>query len=132
MGEHVPDIDLFPVVMNGSNQTIFVTSNIEHGKFPHQVGSGERDFQICKRSIISMPDYGVPLIQRALCIRMLLRKFDQPFPGDYMHQSIISHYEINVNRHNHLSRQGIIRDAAGGYEQSLIGGYLGEFDNKKG
>lgn len=93
----MPDIDLFPVVMNDNNQTIFVTSDIEHGKFIHQVGGGERDFQIGKRNIIGFPDYGVPLIQRALCIRMPPGKFDQPFPSDYMHPIILSHYEINVN-----------------------------------
>jgi hypothetical protein len=51
MGEHMMDIDLFPVVVNGNNQAIFVSRDVEHGKLFHLVCRRERDPQFGERRI---------------------------------------------------------------------------------
>jgi hypothetical protein len=62
MGEHMPDIDLFAVVVNGNNQPIFVPRDIEDGKFSHLVCGGERDPQFGERGIGGFTDGGIPMI----------------------------------------------------------------------
>lgn len=62
MREHVPDIDLFSVVVNRNNQAIFVPRDIEHGKFFHLVCGGERDPQFGERGIIGFTDDGIPMV----------------------------------------------------------------------
>jgi hypothetical protein len=64
MGEHTPDIDLFPVVVNGNNQAIFVSSDIKDGEFLYLVCGGERDPQFCKRGVIGFSYNGIPMVQR--------------------------------------------------------------------
>jgi|RhiMetdeSRZDD1v2_1073273.scaffolds.fasta_scaffold07100_1 hypothetical protein len=62
MGKHMPDIDLFPVVMYGSNQAIFVPRDVEHGKFSYLVCGGERDPQFDKRGIVRFANDGIPMV----------------------------------------------------------------------
>jgi hypothetical protein len=62
MGEHMPDIDLFAVVVYGNNQAIFVSRDVEHGKFSHLVCGGERGSQFDERSIISLANDGIPMV----------------------------------------------------------------------
>ena len=62
MGEHMTDIDLFPVVVNGNNQAIFVSRDVEHGKLFHLVCRGERDPQFGERRIIGFTDNGIPMV----------------------------------------------------------------------
>ena len=96
MGKHMPDIHHFPVIVNGGNQAVFVSSDIEHGKFFHLVCRGECDPQFRKGGVISFPDYGVPVVQRNTGIGMLLSKLDQPFSRDDMDRTSLSQYEIGV------------------------------------
>ena len=98
MGEHMPDIDLFPVVVNGNNQAIFVPSDIEHGKYFHLVCRGERDPQFRERGVISSPDYGIPLVQRNAGIGMLPSKLNQPFSRNDMDNTRLSQPEIVVKK----------------------------------
>jgi len=79
MGERMPDIDLFPVVVNGNNQSISVPRDVEHGKFLHLVCGGKRNPQFGERGVIGFPDDGVPMIQRNPRIGMLPSELDQPF-----------------------------------------------------
>lgn len=37
MGQHVPDVHLLSVVMNGNNQTVFIPSDVEDRELPHLV-----------------------------------------------------------------------------------------------
>ena len=62
MGEHMPDIDLFPVVVNSNYQAIFVPRDVEHGKFSHLVCGRERDPQFDKRGIIGFADNSIPVV----------------------------------------------------------------------
>jgi hypothetical protein len=62
MGEHMPDIDLFTVVVNSNNQAIFVSPDVEHGKFSHLVCGGKRDPQFGERGIIGFTDDGMPMV----------------------------------------------------------------------
>ena len=62
MGKHMPDIDLFPVVVYRNNQAIFVPREVEHGKFSHLVCGGERDPQFDKRGIVRFANDGIPMV----------------------------------------------------------------------
>ena len=84
MGERMPDIDLFPVVVNGNNQSKFVPGDVEHGKFSRLVCSGECDPQFSERGVIRFPDDAIPMAQRNPRIRMLPSELDQPFSRDDM------------------------------------------------
>jgi hypothetical protein len=79
MGEHVPYIGLFPVVMNGNNQSKFVASYVEDGKFSHLVCGRKGNPQFGKRSVIGFADDGIPAAQRNPRIGMPAAKLDQPF-----------------------------------------------------
>jgi hypothetical protein len=74
----MPDIDLFPVVVNGNNQAIFVPSDIKDGEFLDLVCGGECDPQFCKRGVIGYPYDGIPLVQLNPCIGVFLSKLGQP------------------------------------------------------
>ena len=84
MGERMPDIDLFPVVVNGDNQAVFVPSDIKHGKFFHLVCRGERDPQFRKSGVIGFPNDDIPMVQRNPRIGMLPSELGQPFSRDDM------------------------------------------------
>ena len=62
MGKHMPDIDLFPVVVNGNNQAIFVPRDNEHGKLSYLVCGGERDPQFDIRGIIRFANDAIPMV----------------------------------------------------------------------
>jgi hypothetical protein len=62
MGKHMPDIDLFPVVVNSNYQAVFVSRDVEHGKFAHLVRGSERDPQFDKRGIVSFANNGIPAV----------------------------------------------------------------------
>jgi len=96
VGEHIPDIDFLSVIVDGDNQTIFVASDIEYGKFPHQVGCWECYLQLNQGCEIGFSDNGGPPIQRVPSIRMFPGKLDQPLPRDDVHTDTISHNEIDV------------------------------------
>jgi hypothetical protein len=86
--EHMPDIDLFPVVMNGNNQSEFVTRNVKHGKFSYLVREGERDPQFDERGVIGFTDDAIPMAQRNPSIGMLPSELGQPFSCDDMQPGI--------------------------------------------
>lgn len=62
MGKHMPDIDLFPVVVNGNNQAIVVPRDVEYGKLSYLVCGGERYPQFDKRGIVRFANDGVPIV----------------------------------------------------------------------
>jgi hypothetical protein len=62
MGEHMPDIDLFAVVVYGNEQAIFVPRDVEHGKFSYLVCGRERGLQFDERGIIGLTDDSVPMV----------------------------------------------------------------------
>lgn len=84
MGEHVPNVDLFPVVVNGNNQSKFVPRYIEHGKFSHLVCGGKGNPQFGERRVIGFPNDGIPVVKRNPRIGMLPGELDQPFSRDNM------------------------------------------------
>jgi hypothetical protein len=85
MGKHMPDIDLFSVVVNGNNQAIFVSRDVEHGKLSYLVYEGKRDPQIDKRCVVRFANDGKPMVQRNPCIGMFASELDQPSSRDDMH-----------------------------------------------
>ena len=84
MGEHMPDIDLSTVVVNGNKQSKFVPRDVEHGKFFHLVCGGKRNPQFGERGVIGFPDDGIPVAQRNLGIGMPPSEIDQPFSRNDM------------------------------------------------
>ena len=94
MGQHVPDVHLLSIVMNGNNQTVFIPSDVEDRELPHLVRGGKCDPQVGEGGIIGFPDNGKPVKQRGPRSRMFVREFDQPPSGDDMHSAMVSQYEI--------------------------------------
>jgi hypothetical protein len=84
MGKHVPDIDLFSVVVNGNNQAIFVPRDVEHGKFSYLVCRGKCNPQFDKRRIVRFANDGIPMVQRNPRIGILPSELDQPSARDDM------------------------------------------------
>jgi hypothetical protein len=89
MGEHMPDIDLFPVIVNGNYQAIFVSRDVEHGKVSYLVRRGKRDPQFGERGEICFVDDAIPMVQRNSRIGMLAGELDQPFSRNDMHTRLI-------------------------------------------
>jgi hypothetical protein len=85
--EHMPDIDLFPVVVNGDNQSEFVT-DVKHGTFLYLVRERERDPQFDERGVVGFPDDAIPMAQRNPSIGMLPSELGQPFSRDDMQPRI--------------------------------------------
>lgn len=97
MGEHVPYVDLFAVVMNRNDQSKFVSRYVEHGKISHLVCGREGNPQFGKKGVIGFSDDAIPVVQRNPRIGMFPGKFDQPFSRDDMQTlKIISRFEIAV------------------------------------
>lgn len=96
MCEYVPDKNLLSVVMNGNNETVLISSDIEDREMPGLVRGGKRDSQMGEGGIISLPDNGKPVVQRDPRIRMCLSEFGQPPSGDDMHTDTVSQYEIRI------------------------------------
>jgi hypothetical protein len=76
MGEHVPYVDLFAVVMNGNDQSKFVSRYVEHGKISHLVCGREGNPQVRKRGVIGFPDDAIPMVQRNPRVGMFPGKLD--------------------------------------------------------
>ena len=84
MGKHMPDIDLFPVIVNGNNQAIFVSCDIENRRFSDLICGGKRDPQLGKRGIVRFANDSIPTIQGNPCIGMRAGELNQSFSRDDM------------------------------------------------
>ena len=62
MGEHMSDIDLLAVVVDGNDQAIFVSRDVEHSKLSYLVYRGECGPQFDERGIIGLTDDDVPMV----------------------------------------------------------------------
>ena len=50
MSENMTNVYFLPIEMNGSNQAIFVTTNIEHNQSSNQVGTCKESVKLVERS----------------------------------------------------------------------------------
>jgi hypothetical protein len=89
MGEHMPDIDLFPVKMNGDNQAIFISRDIENGKVFYLVRREKRDLQFRERGKIGFINDAIPMAQRNSRVGVLASELNQPFSRNDVHTRII-------------------------------------------
>jgi hypothetical protein len=76
MGEYVPYVDLFAVVMNSNDQSKFISRYVENRKMSHLVCGWEGNPELGKRGVIGFPDDAVPVIQRNPRIGMFPGKLD--------------------------------------------------------
>lgn len=85
MGQYASNIDLFPVEMNGRNQAILVTANIEDDKTIHIICTREMLFQLAKSVVIRLADNVIPVFQRRLAIGILRNKLSDSLMCDDVH-----------------------------------------------
>ena len=58
MGQHVADVDLAPVEMDGSDESVFVPANVEHGEVSDFVRRGKSRTQGLKaRKVVLLHDF---------------------------------------------------------------------------
>ncbi len=63
MGQYCSNIDLFPVKMNGRNEPIFVSANIEYDQAIDIIGIRKVLSQLAERIVVGLPDDVVPAFQ---------------------------------------------------------------------
>ena len=74
MGQHVADIDLASVEMDGSDESIFVSANVEHDEVADLVRRWESSPQGLKaRKVVSLHDFE-PSGKRTFAIGVLFPK----------------------------------------------------------
>jgi hypothetical protein len=98
VGEHVTDVHLLSVVMDGRYQPELVASDVKDCEPAHLIGRGERDPQTGEGGIVGLPNNGEPVIQWSPCIRMCPSELHQPLSRDDVHLAMVSQYEIFVKR----------------------------------
>jgi hypothetical protein len=103
MREHMPDVDLLPVVMDGGDEPKLIASNIKDGEPAHLIRGWECDPQTGKGPIGGLSDDRKPVLQRSPRIRMNLCEFDQSPPRDDVHAVRVSQYEIAVKQSEELA-----------------------------
>jgi hypothetical protein len=64
MGQHVADVNLVPIIMQSRDQSNFVPTNVEHGKFSHFTGVGKDISQSSKIRETIFPDNPIPARNR--------------------------------------------------------------------
>ena len=63
MGQNCSNIDLFPVEMNGRNEPIFVSADIEHDQAVNIISTRKMLSQLAERIVVGLPDDVVPAFQ---------------------------------------------------------------------
>ena len=84
------------VEMDGSNQAIFIATDIENRQIAYLIGRGEDCPEFVETAKFSVVDNFVPSGKRALAVWVFFPKLAQSFPGDNVHDNIISHIEILI------------------------------------
>lgn len=85
MGQDVPDVDSAAIEVDGGNQPVLVSSNVEDYEALHPVSAWK-----CRSEFIEVLEYallgdGVPTTQRALTLGVALPKFSQGLAGNDVH-----------------------------------------------
>lgn len=71
----MPDIYFLPIKVNGGNEAILITANIEHNQIPNFIGAGENLTQgVETLKMIGVEDTKLG-VQSGFAIRMPQRKF---------------------------------------------------------
>jgi hypothetical protein len=83
--EHVPDVNLFPVVTDGHDQPELIAPDVKDGKSSHLIRGGEGHPQISEGRIVGLPNDGKPDVEWGSCVRMCPRKLHQPFSRNDVH-----------------------------------------------
>ena len=74
MGQHVADVDLAPVEMDGGDQPVFVPTNVEHDEVSDSVRRGEGSPQGFKtRKVVPLHDFE-PSDKGTFTVRVLFPK----------------------------------------------------------
>jgi hypothetical protein len=85
MRQHKSNQDSLILVVNFSDKTIFIPTNVKDCAFPKWVSMWEHSPRISK--ILPLRSFGnaIPGIERFFCVRMLLPELSQFLPADDMH-----------------------------------------------
>ena len=85
MGENMTNIHFAAVEMNGRDQPIFVTANVEDDPVVEFIGGWEDLSQFGKTMKFALLHDLEPTLQRHSTVRMFLPKLDERFAGDDVH-----------------------------------------------
>ncbi len=97
MGQNMTNIYFAAIEMNGGDQPVFITADIENDPVIEFIGGGEDLSQLGKTVEFGLLHDLEPTHQGCLAVGMFLPKFDQRFAGDDVHRKIISQIEILRN-----------------------------------
>jgi hypothetical protein len=61
MSKDVSNIDLFPIEMNGGNEPVFITTDIEDHEAIYIIGVGEVLFEVIEGVIVGLLDNSIPI-----------------------------------------------------------------------
>ncbi len=85
MGQNGTDVDFLSVVMDSSNQSNFVATDVEDGEFSNLIGGGEGIPKFWKGGEVILPNDGVPLDESICRLWVAGGKFVEAFSRNHMH-----------------------------------------------
>ncbi len=85
MGENMPHVNFFPVVVDRCDESRLISSNVENRELPNLVGVGENRSPLLNNREICASHPLIPLKQARCTIRVDFSKIVQPFTRDDMH-----------------------------------------------
>ena len=89
MRQYLPNIHPASIIVQGSNQTRLVSTNVKHGEFSDSVSRREASSQFCKGREISSLHLSIPMLQSTPGLRMMLRKLIEPLSSNDAHASTL-------------------------------------------
>lgn len=96
MRQHVADIDLSAVELDGCHQSIFVASDVAHGEAIHHISTWKGLAKLSKTRKVRPPHNLKPAVEWCFAVGILFPEEPQRCPRDHVHQISISHVEIYV------------------------------------
>src|SRR6185436_5685117 len=88
MGQDMPDINSSAIEVDGGNQPVLVSSNVEDHEALHPVSAWECRSQLIEVLEDALPDDGIPTTERALTLGVALPKFFQGLAGNDVHGKV--------------------------------------------
>ncbi len=88
------DVNLTAIEMYRGNQAIFVSSDVENNQISYLISSRKCIAQLAKTAELTSTDHLIPPGKRAFTVGMFFPELEQGFPGDNIHDIILSQYEI--------------------------------------
>jgi hypothetical protein len=96
VGQHVADVYLTTIEVDGCDQAILISADVENREIIHTVSGWKRFSQLRKAAEISRGDKFVPTAERLLTLRFVHPKVSQCFAGNDVH--FLINYIFGIGR----------------------------------